>query len=346
MCTEFWIGWYDAWGDAQHHTTAAESAAAELDALLDLGHVNIYMFHGGTNFGFMNGANDYDRLTPDTTSYDYDAPLAEDGSITAKYMAFREIIAKHTDIPDILIRPVTRAAYGEILATGYAELFENLSALCSPVNQEFPCSMEQLGQSYGYILYTHKLGRDMQTISFDSARDRVQVFVNDSLQITRYDREIPGEHILPVSAGATIQLLVENLGRVNYGPKLKDQRKGICGNILADGDALAEWTIYNLPLTDLRGLKFKSGSARREPAFFRFNFMVDESADTFLDLSGWGKGCAFINGFNLGRFWDIGPQHRLYLPAPLLHKGENEIILFETEGKRTGRITLCEQPEE
>lgn len=341
MCTEFWIGWYDAWGDEEHHTTSAESAAAELDALLELGHVNIYMFHGGSNFGFMNGANDYDRLTPDTTSYDYDAPLAEDGSITPKYEAFRAVIAKHTAVPPIQFPPVRRADYGDIPVEGFASLLDCLTALGQGTVRQTPCSMEQLGQSYGYILYTHRLERDIRTIRFDSARDRVQVLVDGMPRMTLFDREIPGEHALTAPAGAQLQLLVENMGRVNYGPKLRDQRKGICGPVLADGQPLEGWEIRPLPLTDLSGLRYDQGQSTQGPAFFRFLFAVEETADTFLDFTGWGKGCAFVNGFNLGRFWEIGPQKRLYLPAPLLHCGENEIILLETEGKRSGQIRLC-----
>lgn len=344
MCAEFWDGWFDAWGDKHHHTTDAETAAHELDEVLKRGSVNIYMVCGGTNFGFMNGANYYGFLTPDVTSYDYDAPLGEDGSVREKYLAFREVLAKYDpNIPPVPADP-RRASYGTVPRDGCAPLFDGLNALSQAKRIRTPCWMEKLGQNYGYILYRHRLTDAVHSLTLP-ARDRVQVFVDGEPRLTLLDLEIPGAHPIEAPAGATLDILVENLGRVNYGPHLKDQRKGLVGAVLADGKTLTGWEAWSLPLTDLSGLTFSAEAPGRGPCFHRFSFRLEgEPADTWLDFTGWGKGCAFLNGFHLGRYWDIGPQRRLYIPAPLLHAGENTLILFETEGRDPGRVTLAGEP--
>lgn len=343
MCAEFWIGWYDAWGDEKHHTTDAEVAAAELDAVLELGSVNIYVFHGGTNFGFMNGSNDYEWLTPDVTSYDYDAPLAEDGTITAKYLAFQKVISKYTAIPKLDIPAIPRKRYGHLFADGSAQLFQNLDLLSTPVALDTPCSMEKLHQYYGYTLYSCTLQEAISTLEFTSAHDRIQIFSDGVPVRTLFDREIPGVHSVELAAGSTLELLVENLGRVNYGVKIDTQRKGIDGPVLANGTQLNGWTCHTLPLTDLEPLAFDNSKApTADPAFYHFSLTVDDLADTFLELPGWKKGCIFVNGFNLGRFWDIGPQKRFYIPAPLLKKGHNDFIVLETDGTRGECITLVD----
>lgn len=343
MCTEFWVGWYDAWGDVQHHITDADSAAKELDKVLALGNVNIYMFHGGTNFGFMNGANNRGYFAPDVTSYDYDAPLAEDGTITPKYYAFQKVIAKYVPLPNIEISSLPHGDFSAGPPDSYASLFKNLDALSSPIFLDSPCCMELLGQSYGYTLYSCTLPRDISSLSFSYARDRMLIFSGDLLVCTLFDADISGCHTLNLPAGSNLQILTENLGRVNYGSLLANQRKGLQGTVLADGLPLMGWECRTLPLTELSGLEFLEPAdihSKRSPAFFHFSVEVSKPLDTFLSLPGWGKGCVFVNGFNLGRFWDIGPQRRLYLPAPLLKKGHNDIIVLETDGIRGTSILL------
>ena len=349
MCAEFWVGWFDAWGDEAHHTAPFDRNAQDLDDILSQGSVNIYMFHGGTNFGFMNGSNDYERQTPDVTSYDYDAPLTEDGRITPKYRAFQSVIAKHAPIPHIQIEESQRKAYGPAAFQGRASIPEVFYRLSPPQMRETPCSMERLGQSYGYILYSRTLERAVSALQFDSARDRVQVFADGRLVLTLFDREILGPHPVKLPAGTQLDILVENLGRVNYGPKLNHQRKGIDGPVLADGIPLSGWECRTLPLTDLKELSFED-SNETTPGLYRFLFSAGEKADTYLSMEGWGKGCVFLNGFNLGRYWDIGPQKRLYIPAPLLKagegsKGENELIVLETEGKSSRSLWLMDCPD-
>lgn len=350
MCMEFWIGWFDYWGSGRHATGSLEEAAENLDKILSMGHVNLYMFQGGTNFGFMNGANYADCLTPDVTSYDYDAVLTEDGLLTEKYRRFREIIGKYRKIPEVTLSPaVPRMACGRVEVSEKVSLFSVLEDLSAPVPGVSPRSMERLGQNYGYILYRTSLGTEerLQRLRLWKANDRVQVFVDGVPAATLYDRELLEERELDISfsKGASMDILVENMGRVNYGPRLEDQRKGIDGGVTVNGHWHSHWLHYPLPLDNLDRLDFTKEYREGLPGFYRFVFQVEEPGDTFLDFSGWGKGCAFLNGFHLGRFWELGPQRRLYIPAPLLKAGRNELILFETEGKTGDAVCLCGEPD-
>lgn len=348
MVTEFWVGWFDAWGDEVHHRTGSEGVAGDLAYILRQGSVNFYMFHGGTSFGWMNGANDYGRLTPDVTSYDYDAPLSEDGRPTQKYFAIQRVLERfNPGSTGALPVPLPRRAYGELRCRGRADLFSWLEKLGRAVEREAPCSMERLGQGYGYILYRTRLPAGLLggRLAFAHAADRVQVFWNGRPVAARFDRElsVPVQITLDGEEGI-LDLLVENLGRVNYGRQMEHQRKGIDGPVRLDGEELRSWKCVPLPLDNLNSLVFSDGEAA-SPAFYRFALEVDSPADTFLDLSGWEKGTVFVNGRALGRFWDKGPQRRLYLPAPWLRMGENEIILFETEGRTGKTIVLWDEPD-
>lgn len=350
MCMEFWIGWFDYWGGEKHMTGDLEQSAQDLDAMLKVGHVNIYMFEGGTNFGFMNGSNYYDRLTPDVTSYDYDAVLTEDGQITEKYRRYREIISKYREIPEMrLTTDVRRAAYGALPVEEKVSLFSVLEDLSAPVESTHPQSMERLGQNYGYILYRSALATEdhIARIRLFRANDRAQIFVDGQWAATLYDRELLEEQALDVSfeKGAALDILVENMGRVNFGPRLEEQRKGIDQGVAVNGHWHTQWKQYPLPLDNTEAIDFSKEYRAGLPGFYRFSFRAEELGDTFLDFSGWGKGCAFVNGFNIGRFWEKGPQRRLYIPAPLLRRGENELILFETEGRAGETVTLRDEPD-
>ncbi len=350
MCTEFWIGWFDHWGNGGHMTGNLETSVRDLDALLEKGNVNFYMFEGGTNFGFMNGANYYDKLTPDVTSYDYDAVLTEDGQITEKYRRYREIIAKYHPIPEVRFSAdIHRKAYGTLPVKEKVGLFAVLGDISAPTESAWPQSMERLGQNYGYILYRSALKTEthIERIRLWKANDRANIFIDGKPAATLYDRELLEEKKLDVTfeKGAPLEILMENMGRVNYGQRLEEQRKGIDQSVEINGHAQSGWEQYPLPLDNIDKIDFSKGCRPGLPAFYRFTFEADELADTFLDFAGWGKGCAFVNGVNIGRFWEIGPQKRLYIPAPLLHKGGNEIILFETEGKAGESIALCAEPD-
>ncbi|MGN0507027.1 MAG: beta-galactosidase family protein [Lachnospiraceae bacterium] len=350
MCMEFWVGWFDAWGD-KHHTEDPEKHTQDLNDILELGSVNIYMAEGGTNFGFMNGANYYDRLTPDVTSYDYDALLTEDGRITEKYLAFQKVIGRFRELPKTeLSTNIGRTSYGELPVREKVGLFEVLDDISAPVRHPYPQPMEKLGQSYGYILYRSELVRDkeIEKVRLFEANDRAKVYVDGKEIATLYDRELLEEKPVEKVTGDRIDILMENMGRVNYGVMMERQNKGIKGAVVLNGHQHYQWTHYPLPLNHVENIPFDKGYTEGLPAFYRFEFEAQEQTDgyrdTFLDVTGFGKGCAFINGFNLGRFWETGPQGRLYLPGPLIRAGKNEIILFETEGKAAGYISLCDEP--
>ncbi|MCI1858921.1 MAG: beta-galactosidase [Sporolactobacillus sp.] len=351
MCMEFWVGWFDAWGDDVHHTTDAAACAADLDAILQRGSVNIYMFHGGTNFGFTSGANYYEKLQPDVTSYDYDAPLSEDGEITPKYRAMRRVIAKYRDVPPLeFSTKITKQAYGRQPVAQRVSLAAVLDDLAVPVTSPWPLSMEKIGQNTGYILYRSSLNKaiSVEKIRLIGANDRAQIYFDDKHFTTLLDHELEKEYEVPESLqhAGQLDILIENMGRVNYGPKMDDQRKGIDGNVLLNGHGHAGWSIYALPMDAAMTAKidFSKPFTPGNPAFYRVTFTVDQVGDTFLDLTGWGKGCVLLNGFNLGRFWEKGPQKRLYVPGPLLRQDTNELIIFESEGTSTPEVTFAAEP--
>ena len=350
MCMEFWVGWFDNWGVESHQRSDLEQSKKDLDIILESGNVNIYMFIGGTNFGFMNGSNYYDYLTPDVTSYDYDAVLTEDGQITKKYKDFQNIIRKYSEISEVeLSTDIKRKSYGELKVFEKVSLFNAVEQLSEGVSSLCPMSMERLGQEYGYVLYRSWIKQEekIEKLRLWDANDRANLFVDENPILNLYDRDLLEEQKLDINLEeeSKIDILVENMGRVNFGSKLEYQRKGIDGGVQINGYYHYNWTIYPLPLDNLEKLDFLAGYQEGTPSFYKFKFQVDEIADTFLDFNGWGKGCAFLNGFNLGRFWEIGPQKRLYIPGPLLKKGENEIIMFETDGKIRETIELKDEPD-
>ena len=349
MCMEFWVGWFDAWGNKEHKTSKIKRNIKDLNYMLKKGNVNFYMFHGGTNFGFMNGSNYFAKLTPDVTSYDYDAPLSEDGKITEKYRIFQSIIKKYRDFEEIpLSTKITQKAYGVVKAEKSVRLFDILPQLAqaqSVEGSDLPC-MEKAGQDYGYIIYETKAPAPSSGLKIENGQDRIIGYKNEEPRFTLFDKETANEQKLDLAAGDKLTLMVENLGRVNFADKIPYQRKGINGKVLADGNALSNWNYYclNLDGSQLSKINWDASSGKDDtgvtgtdkaltPTFTRLTFDVEEACDTYLDFTGWGKGCIFLNGFNLGRFWEIGPQKRLYVPAPLLKIGKNELIIFETEGK-------------
>ncbi|OOC62126.1 glycoside hydrolase family 35 protein [Paenibacillus ihbetae] len=355
MCMEFWNGWFDHWMKP-HHTRDSEDAASVFAEMLALGaSVNFYMFHGGTNFGFYNGANYHDKYEPTITSYDYDAPLSECGDVTPKYEAVRQVIAKHQgvelgDLP-ALPEPVRKKAYGTVTMTAYADLLENLPVLAPSVERRTPVPMELLGQNYGFIVYSTKISgpRQGESLHLQEVHDRAQVFLDGVYQgtVERWNNApIPLD--IP-AAGAKLDIVVENMGRVNYGPRLKDY-KGITEGVRMNNQFLYDWSISCLSLDHLEAVPFEplpaiNAGRKDRPAFYKGEFHVEDEMDTFVRLDGWVKGVVWINGFNLGRYWEQGPQSTLYLPGPLLKKGSNEIIVFELHHTDKASIELVDQPD-
>ncbi len=345
MCMEMWNGWFDAWGDGFHHTTSAEDYAKVADDMLNKGSFNMYMFIGGTNFGFTSGANHLEKFAPDVTSYDYDALLTECGDTTPKYFAVREVIQKHTgeELPEV---PANRPkkAYGKAKLTESCGIFESLDKLSSPIYSNVPKCMESYGEGYGYIMYRTVLNRDYNNVplTFESLGDRAQIYVNDKLLGVVYVNDDELKINISAKAGDTLSILCENMGRANFGPKMM-RKKGIAGRCLLDGKIHFGWDVYTLNMENLDRLQF-AGSTSCEPSrFYKGKFTVDEIADTFLRTDNFKKGFVLINGFNIGRYWEIGPQKTLYVPASLLKKGDNEILLFESDGiKGEPEVEFCD----
>ena len=240
--------------------------------------------------------------------------------------------------------------------------------------------MEKLDQSYGYILYHTNLKEipEVHSLRLLDANDRAKVFVDHKDIATMYDRELLEDKTIEPSVpslGKDMDILLENMGRVNFGPVMAKQRKGIDGCVLINTHQHYGYDIYTLPLDNVDKLRFKNVDADsvhaqskahadandgadnsgvvdnasgtitdHGPSFYRYSFEADEAADTFINMKGFGKGCVFINGFNLGRFWEVGPQEALYLPGPLVKKGKNEIIVFETEGRAKTTLKLMDHP--
>lgn len=346
MCMEMWNGWFDAWGDEKHHTTSAKDYAGVVDDMLRRGSVNMYMFIGGTNFGFTSGANHYEVFAPDVTSYDYDAILTECGDVTEKYHAVREVISKYTEE---ILPPVPenrqKKAYGKVHLTEYAGFFQSLDKLSKPIHSDVPKCMEKYGIGYGYIAYTSVLSRDYNGVilSFESLGDRAQVYVNDELQGVVYintNLEIE----ITAKAGDVLTILCENMGRANFGPKMM-RKKGIAGRCLLDKKIHFGWDVYPLPMDNLDVLAFTDEMPKEKSLFLKGKFSICEVKDTFLKLDNFTKGFVLLNGFNIGRYWEIGPQKTLYVPASLLKEGENEIVVFESDGiKGDAFVEFCDTP--
>jgi beta-galactosidase len=344
MTGEYWDGWFDHWGE-KHHVTDGRKEAAELAWMLGKGYsVNLYMFDGGTSFGWMNGANsngsDYQ---PDTTSYDYDAPVNESGNPRAKFFLFRQVIEKDEGLalPPVPA-PVERRVFPIAPITESASLWSNLP---KPVHSEKLLTMEDLGQSYGYILYRTALARsEGGTLIIDGLHDYAQVYVNRKLVGTLDRRLNTNQLALPVmDAPATLDILVENSGRVNFTNVIRTERKGITGSVTIGGKAPQSWEIYPLPMSDLSRLRFQGGPCEG-PCFYRTQMSVGMPADTYLDTQHLRKGEVWINGRALGRFWFIGPQFALYTPGPWLHKGNNSVVFFDLKGSAADSISSVKDP--
>ncbi len=346
MNGEYWAGWFDQWG-GPHHTTNAARQARELAWMLERGYsVNLYMFHGGTTFGFMNGANiDRGQYHPQTTSYDYDAALDESGRPTDKYFLFRDVIAAHAGatsppVPDSPA-PITIPAFR------LDQAWPLWNTLGTPTHVERPRSMETFGESYGYILYRTRIrGPVHGDLVVNDVRDYAQVYLDGALAGT-LDRRLD-QNTLPVevgSSGARLDILVENTGRVNFAKPLRDERKGITRSVTLGGSELTGWDVLTLPMDSMPARP--TGGASEDtpgPGFYRGTFRLEKTGDTFLDMRAWGKGTVWINGHQLGRFWDIGPQYTLYVPGPWLREGENEVVVFDLVPATTRQLTGLPAP--
>nr|XP_012304564.1 beta-galactosidase-1-like protein 2 isoform X1 [Aotus nancymaae] len=340
MVMEYWTGWFDSWG-GPHNILDSSEVLKTVSAIVDAGSsINLYMFHGGTNFGFMNGAMHFHDYKSDVTSYDYDAVLTEAGDYTAKYMKLRDFFGSISGIPlPPLPDLIPKMSYEPITPVLYLSLWDALKYMGEPIKSEKPINMENLpinggnGQSFGYILYETNIASS--GILSGRVRDRGQVFVN-TVSIGFLDYKTTKISVPLIQGYTVLRILVENRGRVNYGENIDDQRKGLIGNLYLNDSPLKKFRIYSLDMKKSFFQRFgpDKWSSLPEtptfPAFFLSSLSISSTpCDTFLKLEGWEKGVVFINGQNLGRYWNIGPQKTLYLPGPWLSSGINQLIVFE-----------------
>jgi beta-galactosidase len=351
MCAEFWVGWFDQWGQDAHITREPGEVAGELDALLAAGgSVNIYMACGGTSFGLWAGADHPSGrggYQPVVTSYDYDAPVDERGAPTQKYWAFREVLGRYTELA-----PAPAAEPPRALPAATVEMPERLplrdaldELTASRAVHPHPATFDELGQRSGFALYRTRLAgpRRVAALTIPGLADRAQVYLDSSevAVLTRGDAQDVELAVPP--AGAELALLVEAMGRVHYGPLL-GERKGAPGGVCHGGRYVHGWESRSLPLDSVAGLPWGSPGASGGPAFYRGWLQAADPADTFLALPGWGKGIVWVGDFCLGRYWNRGPQRTLYCPAPVLRAGANEIVVLELHAPGTA-VELREQPE-
>jgi beta-galactosidase len=347
---EWYPAWFDWWG-TKHHTVPADKYTGRLDSVLSAGiSINMYMFHGGTTRGFMNGANYNDKnpYEPQISSYDYDAPLDEAGNATEKFFRFREVIQKHLppgqQLPEV---PPARPAI-RIPAIQFSQSASLSDLLPAPEKNERPLTFEDLGQAYGFVLYRHAIDHAAGTgmLKIKDLRDYALVYVNGHRAGILDRRHYQDSLLLDLPDGkVVIDILVENLGRINFGPYLLKNTKGITEKVTLSGEELKGWEMYRLPFANTANVRFSNDVPVGDgPMLHKGSFTLQDTGDTWLDMSQWGKGVAWVNGHNLGRYWSIGPQQTLYVPAEWLNKGANEIIVLELLKPGTPTLQGLDKP--
>ncbi|MEO6674261.1 MAG: beta-galactosidase family protein [Ginsengibacter sp.] len=331
---EWYPAWFDWWG-TQHHTVPAEKYVPGLDSVLSAGiSINMYMFHGGTTRGFMNGANYNDKnpYEPQISSYDYDAPLDEAGNATDKFTQFRKVIAQHLQPGQTLPEVPTAKPSINIPVIKFDKETSLFDILPVPKSNTSPFTFEDLSQAYGYVLYRTTLHNATSgLLKIKDLRDYGIIFINgkragvldrrlkqDSMQV-----EIPKGNVV-------LDILVENLGRINFGSYLLKNKKGITQKVMLNNIELKDWKMYSLPFDNINSMAFKNSKpAANIPVVRKGTFTLQNVGDTYLDMSNWGKGVVWVNGHHLGRYWNVGPQQTIYLPVEWLKKGTNEIEILE-----------------
>lgn len=334
MVAEFYPGWLDHWAEP-FQKVSTESVVAQTEKYLKAGvSFNYYMIHGGTNFAFTSGAN-YDKnhdIQPDITSYDYDAPISEAGWATPKYLALRKLFQQKVSykIPPIPA-PIPVIEIPSIKLNKAVDLFA-LKEKMKPVVSDTPETFEDLNQGFGYVLYSRHFTQPIHgKLEINGLRDYAVVYVNREKagELNRYYNNYSCDINIP--SNATLDILVENMGRINYGAEIIHNLKGIISPVMIDSNEITgNWNMYQFPMDhqpDLKGYlnKYK----KDQPVIYEGTFSLSKIGDTFLDMSKWGKGIVFVNGHNLGRYWNVGPQQTLYLPGCWLKKRNNKISVFE-----------------
>lgn len=339
--SEFYPGWLDHWKE-KHQKVGSEAIVKTMEQMHSMGASwNFYVFIGGTNWGFMSGANGGGKtIQPQPTSYDYDAPLSEAGDRTKKYYAIRDKMSEWVKLPEYPVEDTKKVDFGTAEFKETASLWSNLGALDpSPVVAEHPMTMEKLDLDYGFILYRTVVKKGGK-VRIEDVHDRAYVYVNQRYFGLIERANVAATVEIEAKEGDSLDILLESLGRLNYGGQMKDP-KGILGDVYLDDEVLLHWTMYRLGMKDLSHLQWVEAKEKAVgPAFYRSFVEIAEPADTFVNPKGWTKGHIYANGVNLGRFWTVGPQLTLYCPAPLLKSGTNEFVAFEISGSESLTMTL------
>lgn len=345
MVAEFYPGWLAHWAEP-HPVIDASTIARQTEEYLknDIS-FNFYMVHGGTNFGFTSGAN-YDKkhdIQPDLTSYDYDAPISEAGWITPKFDSLRTVIKKYAryEIPNVP-NPHPIIEIPSIKLTKVADVLGILGKEKS-TQSSIPLTFEQLNQGHGYVLYSRKFNQPINgTLEISGLRDYAVVYVNGEKvgELNRYYNNYSMDIDVPFNS--TLEILVENMGRINYGPEIVNNTKGIISPVkINDINIEGNWEMYKFPMNTVpdfstirksdvyENIPSKTKSLQGKPIIYEGTFELTETGDTFIDMEEWGKGIIFINGINIGRYWQVGPQQTLFIPGVWLNKGKNKIVIFE-----------------
>lgn len=341
--SETYPGWLTHWGEDWARPDTA-SLLREVKFLMDnRKSFNFYVIHGGTNFGFTAGANSGGKgYEPDLTSYDYDAPINEQGRATPKYMALRKLIGsylpKKAKLPPIP-EPIPAMDFGETELVPFTSVWDNMP---EPVLTVQPKPFEAFGQDYGFMLYSTRLtGHKSGKLSVIDIHDYATVFL-DGKYIGTLDRRLGINSVdLPATGSEhpLLEIFTEAMGRINFAHAMID-RKGITDRVVLNGMTLMNWEVRGFPMTDgyAESLKATEDEMKKPGLFFRGTVQLEETADTFIDMTNFVKGIVWVNGHNLGRYWEIGPQTRLYCPATWLKKGENEIIVFDLHKTGPGSV--------
>ena len=343
MCSELWGGWFDHWGE-RHHVRSAASAGATIDELLAAGgSVSVYMAHGGTNFGLWNGANHDQVLQPTITSYDSDAPIGEDGTLSEKFHALRALFAPfHAgELPPVPAPPRRQAAATASLRPRIA-LIEVIAALPAVGGvSPRPRTFEELGAEDGLVAYEADVSFPADaTLTIDGLHDRAVVFLGER-RLGVLERDGEASLALPVDGGTgRLTIIVESLGRINYGP-YTGEGKGIMRGVMIGRRLVNGWTHRLVPQQAPRTVENADPGVSDGVAVAVFD--IAEPLDAWLAFPGGSKGMVWLNGFLLGRYWTVGPQETLYAPAPLWKAGRNEIVVLDTDGLGAA-VEIREQP--
>lgn len=331
---ETYPGWLTHWGENWAKPDTAE-LFSEIKFLMDnKKSFNLYVIHGGTNFGFTAGANAGNKgYEPDITSYDYDAPIDEQGNPTPKYYALRKLICSYLPTNSSLAtipEPIKTIQLPSIKMEIFSSVWSNLPA---PIHSVQPTTFEANNQNQGFILYkTQLIGRKSGNLQITDLHDYATVFLNGKY-LGNLDRRSGVSSIkIPTSdiKNPTLEILVEGMGHINFAQEMID-RKGITNRVTLSGMTLMNWELYKLPMNDafIRNLTSSTTEIDKPGLFFKGHFNLSDVADTYVDVSKYQKGIIWINGHNLGRYWNIGPQKKLYCPACWLKPGKNEVLIFD-----------------